>query len=77
MSDDEALPFLPTDVEPIPFRLPSNTLPRAGATNCMVIPPRPLFSAIRIAISHRFPYDSASDDEIEEAIHDAANDQTL
>lgn len=77
MSDDEALPFLPTDTEPMPIHLPSNTLPRAGATDCMMIPPRPLFSAIRTAISQRFPYDSASDDEIEEAMYDAATDQTL
>ena len=77
MSDDEALPFLPTDIEPIPFRLPSNTLPRAGVTDCMVIPRQPLISAIRTAMSRRFPYDSATDDEIEEAIHDAVTDQTL
>lgn len=77
MSDDEALPFLPTDIESTSLCLPSNTLPHAGMTNCMVISRQPLIPVIRTAISQRFPYQSATDEEIEEAIHDAITDQPL
>lgn len=77
MSDDEALPFQPTDTEPTPVCLLSSTLPRAGMTNCMVISRQPLLSAIRTTISRRFPYESATDEEIEEAIRDAITDQPL
>jgi hypothetical protein len=73
MSNEEAPPFSQTNVEPTPLHLPSNLPPRAGVTDCMIIPSRSLISKIFTATDEEARLDNNDDDD---EIRDIANTST-
>jgi len=64
MSNEEASSVSEAYVEPAPINLQSNIPPRAGVSDCVMIPPGSLISLIRLATGEEARLDTAGDDEI-------------